>query len=189
MENSNRQIMTAETFAGLGGGKVAYVRSLKSDQAKSLFPGLPPVAPDLELWALLGAVVYVALWPAMWVDPLGTLQKIAAVSGEYAVEGHSNPLFFLGDIINGDPGLRYYPLTWLWRSTPIVLVGLLLSLLAGARFVGVRTIASLRRWRVEEQTPTGYALLSLVVMAVLFTLLMNLSAKKKNLIIKQLKNS
>ncbi|HRW10220.1 MAG TPA: phospholipid carrier-dependent glycosyltransferase, partial [Caldilineaceae bacterium] len=135
------------------------------------------VAPAV-LWALLGAVVYVALWPAMWVDPLGTLQKIAAVSGEYAVEGHSNPLFFLGDIINGDPGLRYYPLTWLWRSTPIVLVGLLLSLLAGARFVGVRTIASLRRWRVEEQTPTGYALLSLVVMAVLFTLLMNLSAKK-----------
>ena len=55
MENSNRQIMTAETFAGLGGGKVAYVRSLKSDQAKSLFPGLPPVAPDLELWALLAA--------------------------------------------------------------------------------------------------------------------------------------
>ncbi|WP_291745816.1 DUF1150 domain-containing protein [Bauldia sp.] len=55
MENNDRQIMTAETFAGLGGGKVAYVRSLKSDQAKSLFPGLPPVAPDLELWALLGA--------------------------------------------------------------------------------------------------------------------------------------
>ena len=55
MENSERQIMNAETFAGLGGGKVAYVRSLKSDQAKSLFPGLPPVAPDLQLWALLAA--------------------------------------------------------------------------------------------------------------------------------------
>ena len=55
MEDTDRQIMNPETFAGLGGGKVAYVRSLKSDQAKSLFPGLPPVAPDLQLWALLGA--------------------------------------------------------------------------------------------------------------------------------------
>jgi hypothetical protein len=55
MENSERQVMPAATFAGLGGGKIAYVRSLKSDEAKSLFPGLPPVAPDLQLWALLGA--------------------------------------------------------------------------------------------------------------------------------------
>jgi len=47
--------MPPATFAGLGGGKIAYVRSLKSDEAKNLFPGLPPVAPDLELWALLGA--------------------------------------------------------------------------------------------------------------------------------------
>jgi len=55
MENSERQVMPPATFAGLGGGKIAYVRSLKSDEAKTLFPGLPPVAPDLELWALLGA--------------------------------------------------------------------------------------------------------------------------------------
>ena len=55
MENSEKQVMPSATFAGLGGGKIAYVRSLKSDEAKSLFPGLPPVAPDLELWALLGA--------------------------------------------------------------------------------------------------------------------------------------
>lgn len=55
MENSEKQVMPSATFAGLGGGKIAYVRSLKSDEAKTLFPGLPPVAPDLELWALLGA--------------------------------------------------------------------------------------------------------------------------------------
>lgn len=55
MENSEKHVMTPELFAGLGGGKIAYVRSLKSDQAKDLFPGLPPVAPNLDLWALLGA--------------------------------------------------------------------------------------------------------------------------------------
>ena len=47
--------MTPETFAGLGGGRIAYVRPLKSEDAKSLFPEIPPVAPGLELWALLGA--------------------------------------------------------------------------------------------------------------------------------------
>ena len=55
MENSQRQFMPEANFADLGGGKIAYVRSLKSEEAKSLFPGLPPVAPDLKLWALLGA--------------------------------------------------------------------------------------------------------------------------------------
>ena len=47
--------MTPETLAGLGGGRIAYIRPLKPTQAKSLFPQMPQVAPDLELWALLGA--------------------------------------------------------------------------------------------------------------------------------------
>jgi hypothetical protein len=49
------KLMTAETFAGLGGGRIAYIRPLKPVEAKSLFPQMPTVAPDLELWALLGA--------------------------------------------------------------------------------------------------------------------------------------
>jgi hypothetical protein len=55
MENQEKQVMPPANFAVLGGGKIAYVRSLKSEEAKSLFPGLPPVAPDLNLWALLAA--------------------------------------------------------------------------------------------------------------------------------------
>jgi hypothetical protein len=47
--------MTPETFAGLGGGKIAYVRPLKGVEARGLFPSLPPVADGLDLWALLGA--------------------------------------------------------------------------------------------------------------------------------------
>lgn len=55
MEQNERQIMSPAIFAGLGGGRIAYVRPLNSDEAKSLFPQLPPVAPDLKLWALLAA--------------------------------------------------------------------------------------------------------------------------------------
>lgn len=55
MENQEKQVMPPANFATLGGGKIAYIRALKSEEAKSLFPGLPPVAPDLNLWALLAA--------------------------------------------------------------------------------------------------------------------------------------
>ena len=52
---SEKNLMTPETFAGLGGGRIAYVRPLKADQARGMFPSMPPVAPGLELWALLAA--------------------------------------------------------------------------------------------------------------------------------------
>lgn len=53
--NSEKTLMTPETFAGLGGGRLAYVRPLKGSEARGLFPQLPEVADGLELWALLGA--------------------------------------------------------------------------------------------------------------------------------------
>ena len=52
---TEKNLMTPETFAGLGGGRIAYVRPLNADQARGMFPSMPPVAPGLELWALLGA--------------------------------------------------------------------------------------------------------------------------------------
>jgi len=51
---SERQ-MTPESFAGLGGGRIAYVRPMRSDEVKTLFPNVPPIAPGLDLWALLAA--------------------------------------------------------------------------------------------------------------------------------------
>lgn len=53
--SGERQVMPSDAFASLGGGRIAYVRPLNPDQARGLFPSLPPVASDLELWALLAA--------------------------------------------------------------------------------------------------------------------------------------
>ncbi|MHA1157295.1 MAG: DUF1150 family protein [Alphaproteobacteria bacterium] len=36
-------------------GRLAYIRPLKAAEARGLFPSMPEVAPDLELWALLDA--------------------------------------------------------------------------------------------------------------------------------------
>jgi hypothetical protein len=52
---SERMTMTPESLAGLGGGRIAYVRPMRSEEVQTLFPNVPPIAPGMELWALLGA--------------------------------------------------------------------------------------------------------------------------------------
>ena len=49
------EIMTADQFAHLGEGDVAYLRKVQSDDIIGRYPGLPEIAPGLELWALFGA--------------------------------------------------------------------------------------------------------------------------------------
>jgi hypothetical protein len=44
-----------EQFAHLGGGSLAYVRELRSEEVSKLFPQTPPIQPGLQLFALLGA--------------------------------------------------------------------------------------------------------------------------------------
>lgn len=84
------------------------------------------------LWALLGVLVFVLLFPAMWVAPLETLKGIFGQAFSYAAEGHASEIFFNGRIILGDPGWLFYPLAYLWRTTPITLLGLLLAALGFA---------------------------------------------------------
>jgi hypothetical protein len=55
MTSDRQTTMTPEFFAGLGGGRIAYVRPMRSEEIKDLFPNVPPIAPGLDLWALLAA--------------------------------------------------------------------------------------------------------------------------------------
>ncbi|TAK13824.1 MAG: hypothetical protein EPO32_03910 [Anaerolineae bacterium] len=86
------------------------------------------------LWGLAALVVFVALWPAMWVQPLASLQKMAAYIFESSAGQHTSTMFYNGQVIpDGDLGFRFpwfYPVTFLWRTTPVVLVGLLLAFVA-----------------------------------------------------------
>jgi len=45
-------LLPSDAFAGLGEGKLAYVREIKSEDLSDLFPDAPPVMPGLKLWAL-----------------------------------------------------------------------------------------------------------------------------------------
>lgn len=47
--------MTPEAFAVLGGGHVAYVRTIRSEDVASLFPQAPELAPGQTLFTLHAA--------------------------------------------------------------------------------------------------------------------------------------
>ena len=54
-ENTPDTRLDPRAFAALGEGQVAYVKPMRSDEVKRLFPQAPDLAPDLELFALLSA--------------------------------------------------------------------------------------------------------------------------------------
>ncbi len=54
-KSESRPLMTNEQLAGLGGGRVAYVKPIRSEDLNRLFPAAPAVQPGLQLFALLGA--------------------------------------------------------------------------------------------------------------------------------------
>jgi hypothetical protein len=55
MTNYNETVLTPEAFAILGGGQVAYVREIKSEEVKTLFPQAPLMAPGMKLFSLHAA--------------------------------------------------------------------------------------------------------------------------------------
>lgn len=49
------ETISAETLAGLGGGRIAYVRPILSEELRTLFPQAPQLAPGLRLFSLHAA--------------------------------------------------------------------------------------------------------------------------------------
>lgn len=120
---------------------------------------------DLLIWGGVAGLVFVALWPAMWVQPVKSLRAILSAAGESAEIGHSKDIYFNGAVLSGDPGPLFYPISYLWHVTPVTLVGVAFAL--GALIAGAR-----------RRDPTWQGLAWLMVYAAAFTLFMNLGAKK-----------
>ena len=47
--------ITPEVLAHLGDGEIAYVKTIRSEDARAMFPQLPEIEPGLELFALHAA--------------------------------------------------------------------------------------------------------------------------------------
>ncbi|MBI1881580.1 MAG: glycosyltransferase family 39 protein [Chloroflexi bacterium] len=101
----------------------------------------------IEVWRLMGAgivwgavagLTFVAFFPAMWVIPGEVIRVIVDASTRLAEEGQ--PHYFLGQITQ-DPGLLFYPVGWLLRSSLLELLGLLGALVASWRFFRTRSLS------------------------------------------------
>lgn len=119
------------------------------------------------IWAGVLMVVYVALWPAMWVNARWTLTQVLDISGDYATQGHSSPVFFNGAIYNGDPGVWFYPINYLWRTTPTAMVGL-----------GLLAVAWLWRGTLARRRAVALTVVGMLAFAFFFNIFMTLAAKK-----------
>ena len=54
-EQAHHLPISPEALAGLGGGKIAYVKAISLDDVKRLFPQAPQLEPGTQLFALNGA--------------------------------------------------------------------------------------------------------------------------------------
>ena len=124
----------------------------------------------LFIWSVIGGLVVVLAWPAMWVEPLQTVAKVSARAIGYALQGHSLPLFFNGDRLNpGEMGIfsSFYPISLLWRASPLTLFGVAFSLLLLVRS---------RRLAVRKELLRP--LLLLLLFSLFFAFMVNLGSKK-----------
>ena len=160
-------------------GRMFY--TLRKMSARVLWSQAWPVL----AWVSTGLVVYFLLWPAMWVNPIGTVERVLGQASLYAQEGHTSDVFFDGRIISTDErkaftehagkflfpasylGRRFYLVNYAWRTTPVVLVGLLL-VAPGLLFYRKQGGNQVLTWTV----------LALLLFATLFTLFMSLGSKK-----------
>ena len=117
------------------------------------------------LWGAVATLVFIALWPAMWVHPFGTLLRMTNEMEDY-VGGHVNGNYFLGQPVD-DPGPLFYPIAYLFRTTPAVVIGLLALLWAAWR----------RAWPVADASNRKRAA-ALLIFAILFMAGMTIGAKK-----------
>jgi 4-amino-4-deoxy-L-arabinose transferase-like glycosyltransferase len=113
-----------------------------------------------SLFVAAVAITFSTLHPGMWGDPAGTLQNSFALA-ERHVTSVQRPIFFAGRMVV-DPGPAFYPLVFLYRISPLALIGLI----AG--------VVCLRHLSRDQR----FAFSALLLFAVLFTAGMSLGTKK-----------
>jgi 4-amino-4-deoxy-L-arabinose transferase-like glycosyltransferase len=119
-------------------------------------------AVDAALLSGIVALTCFALWPVLWVAPLESAGRVldysfSTSSGDASL---NSPQFFNGRLYpSGEfDNALFYPITLLWRSSPIILIGLALTL----------TFLVNRRGDISGAIPgaLGFALLFIVLMTV-----------------------
>jgi len=136
-------------------------------------------------WCLVALLVWLALWPATWVDPAGAVMSVVNEVIDNGGAPHNTGNFFFGQTVD-DPGPLFYPVVIALRLTPWTLVGLLLAIVL-ALFPGRHADAPQQAAAGKSQSWRGLfrrgekssaTLGLLLVFVLLFTLFMTIPPKK-----------
>jgi 4-amino-4-deoxy-L-arabinose transferase-like glycosyltransferase len=125
-------------------------------------------------WCIIAALVFFLLWPAVWVDPLGTIQGVLDTASGYAAVPYDTSRFFMGKAV-AEPGPWFYPVVLAFRTTPLTVFGLVIAILL--LFSGQEHV---KRENVKRETNKVQKenVVAILAYACLFTILMTLWAKK-----------
>lgn len=104
---------------------------VERNRDREFLPLLLSLSRSLLLWTLAAILIWVILWPAMWVRPLDVLRLVFDYATRKAGSEGVN-LFFMGQhFYDQDPGSLFYPVVVLLRMTPLTMLGLVLALWGG----------------------------------------------------------
>lgn len=131
-----------------------YRADLRQHYQRVVLPGL--------LWGVVVCLTWTLVWPAMWVVP-GEVFREAFDYATHMAASDGAYIFFMGHTYaKADPGVMFYPVVFLMRTTPLVLLGLVVYLFAAAR----------------KSAPQGSGLLLLYIVA--YTALMTFGNHKQD---------
>jgi len=163
----NRDLLLAQDPERPGSGRAEFWRLVK----------------DPLIWMAAASLTFIALWPAMWTRPLETVWKVLKQAEGYASEPHSFGNFFMGRPAD-DPGLLFYPVTLAFRTTPLTLVGLSLTVGFFISDFWLRTARTAQNRRVQPLLASawgkdaGQSVPALLLYLAAFTVFMTLGKKK-----------
>lgn len=128
-------IATKTTTLLLFPGLMAIAILTELNYFQPMFPkkGIAQQAKDIGIWTFCLVATFILIWPAMWVAPLETMNRLVSGLQQETQRGY---LFFLGRSHRRINAL-FYPIVILYRLSPVLLVSSFISFL----------LASLPTWR------------------------------------------
>ncbi len=133
----------------------------------TIWPAIRASARPVLAWSAVTLATMVVLWPALWASPGTVVRGMLDFASTAALEGHERAVFFAGFVYEGDPGLRFYPATFLWRASPATVVALVAALFA---------LVFARRWRLPAAQVQ--IIVSILLAVGLYGVMMSMAAKK-----------
>jgi 4-amino-4-deoxy-L-arabinose transferase-like glycosyltransferase len=121
-------------------------------------------------WLVVAILIFVVIWPAMWTDPRIALTLITDYASTHATDPEYQELYFLGRTVVGrDPGVLFYVVIFLWKMTPLTMIGLVGALIWLAR----------RRQENQPVWSRRAEVLALLIFVLLYVAGMSLGAHKR----------